>query len=269
MGKTIPDQILTQRAIQNKEYPDTNRRTIIGDQSRNAASRIKVVITMADEGVWKTIGGRRVFIKNGQSLSDAMRESGKFPSVRDFKPADERTVTAYAIQSDQVFKDFTYFERDSVKRYTNEAFASVNAYLNGTEKFNDQDSADNDKLINYLDSAVEQGNITSDLIVYRGTETKYYDNYKAGDTFTEKMYYSTSLIRDVAQEFCDEAPWRSQSEKNTVLEIQVPKGTRALYVGYHAGNNWDEREIILKRNTKFRVVSKENDKIVLGVVGDE
>ena len=29
-------------------------------------------------GVWRTIGGRRVFIKDGQSLSDAMKESGKF-----------------------------------------------------------------------------------------------------------------------------------------------------------------------------------------------
>jgi len=32
-------------------------------------------------GVWRTIGGRRVFIKNGQSLEDAMRESGKFSRV--------------------------------------------------------------------------------------------------------------------------------------------------------------------------------------------
>lgn len=30
------------------------------------------------DGVWRTIGGRRVFIRTGQSLSDAMRESGKF-----------------------------------------------------------------------------------------------------------------------------------------------------------------------------------------------
>ena len=31
-----------------------------------------------NEGVWRTIGGRRVFIRTGQRLSDAMRESGKF-----------------------------------------------------------------------------------------------------------------------------------------------------------------------------------------------
>lgn len=31
-----------------------------------------------NDGVWRTIGGRRVFIKKGQSMSDAMKESGKF-----------------------------------------------------------------------------------------------------------------------------------------------------------------------------------------------
>jgi hypothetical protein len=31
-----------------------------------------------EDGVWRTISGRRVFIKKGQSLTDAMRESGKF-----------------------------------------------------------------------------------------------------------------------------------------------------------------------------------------------
>lgn len=38
---------------------------------------------MADEnGVWRTISGRRVFIKEGQSLSDALRESGKFEPTK-------------------------------------------------------------------------------------------------------------------------------------------------------------------------------------------
>lgn len=35
---------------------------------------------MSDDigGVWRTIGGRRIFIKNGQDLVTAMKESGKF-----------------------------------------------------------------------------------------------------------------------------------------------------------------------------------------------
>lgn len=32
------------------------------------------------DGVWRTIGGRKIFIKNGQDLPSAMKESGKFKS---------------------------------------------------------------------------------------------------------------------------------------------------------------------------------------------
>lgn len=34
-----------------------------------------------EDGVWRTIGGRRIFIKNGQDLASAMKESGKFSRV--------------------------------------------------------------------------------------------------------------------------------------------------------------------------------------------
>lgn len=31
-------------------------------------------------GIWRTVGGRRIFIKDGQDLATAMKESGKFNS---------------------------------------------------------------------------------------------------------------------------------------------------------------------------------------------
>ena len=39
---------------------------------------------MADDigGVWRTVGGRRIFIKDGQDLASAMKESGKFGSAK-------------------------------------------------------------------------------------------------------------------------------------------------------------------------------------------
>lgn len=33
---------------------------------------------MATSGVWRTVAGRRIFIQKGQSVSDAMKSSGKF-----------------------------------------------------------------------------------------------------------------------------------------------------------------------------------------------
>ena len=31
-----------------------------------------------EQGVWRTVGGRRIFIREGQDLASAMKESGKF-----------------------------------------------------------------------------------------------------------------------------------------------------------------------------------------------
>ncbi len=33
---------------------------------------------MFEDGVWRTVGGRKIFIKNGVDLKTAMKESGKF-----------------------------------------------------------------------------------------------------------------------------------------------------------------------------------------------
>ena len=41
-----------------------------------------------EDGVWRTVGGRRIFIKDGQSLSDAMKKSGKFKSSKKVSPED-------------------------------------------------------------------------------------------------------------------------------------------------------------------------------------
>lgn len=41
-------------------------------------------------GVWRTIGGRRVFIKDGQDLASAMKESGKFKLSKKQKDASKR-----------------------------------------------------------------------------------------------------------------------------------------------------------------------------------
>ena len=41
------------------------------------------------EGVWRTVGGRKIFIATGQSLKDAMKASGKFKNLNDNKESDK------------------------------------------------------------------------------------------------------------------------------------------------------------------------------------
>lgn len=39
---------------------------------------------MSDNGVWRTVSGRRVFIKDGENLLEAMSRSGKFDNVSEW-----------------------------------------------------------------------------------------------------------------------------------------------------------------------------------------
>lgn len=55
----------------------------------------------SEDGIWRTVGGRRIFIKNGQDLSSAMKESGKFKNMRK------------DIQDNVKFKDM---KEDTIKR---------------------------------------------------------------------------------------------------------------------------------------------------------
>ena len=58
---------------------------------------------MFEDGVWRTIGGRRVFIKTGQSVSDAMHESGKFPTAKQKDKRYKNVVQGKDLSNDDDF----------------------------------------------------------------------------------------------------------------------------------------------------------------------
>lgn len=43
-----------------------------------------------EDGVWRTIGGRRIFIKDGEDLSTAMKKSGKFKTKSNSKKSEDK-----------------------------------------------------------------------------------------------------------------------------------------------------------------------------------
>lgn len=54
------------------------------------------------EGKWRTVGGRRIFIRDGESLSDAMKKSGKFKNTKKEKEytMDGKKITESDIKSE-------------------------------------------------------------------------------------------------------------------------------------------------------------------------
>lgn len=70
------------------------------------------------DGVWRTVGGRRIFIKTGQSLSEAMIESGKFEQEQKQKEAQKILDKKNELDNEikNVTKEKTKELYDSIKK---------------------------------------------------------------------------------------------------------------------------------------------------------
>ena len=73
------------------------------------------------DGVWRTVGGRRIFIKHGQDLASAMKESGKFKK-KQIKDAEiDKVDNPYATNNKGGIDDNTSkFADEAIKHWENE-----------------------------------------------------------------------------------------------------------------------------------------------------
>jgi hypothetical protein len=129
-----------------------------------------------EDGVWRTISGRRVFIKTGQSLTEAMRESGKFTKKdsddkikskgidKMKKPTREEIQKDIDELNDKLEEGFTYGEGNkefNIDSDYSEAIDEINEFYNDikevepddvTDSFTDQFGIEYDNYEEYLES---------------------------------------------------------------------------------------------------------------------
>lgn len=215
---------------------------------------------MSDDikGAWRTVRGRRVFIKEGQSLTDAMRESGKFKDKSNsYKILNEDEIEKFQKSSDECYNKLTSDEREAMYDYSMGGYQDVNDYLNN--KFEGYENTK--EIIEKIDCSMNKYKLEEDVVTYRGTNANHYSNYKEGDTFSEKMYYSTSLNKNIASTFADD------KNNSIIAEVRVPKGTKCIYVGDNTNYEF-EAELLLSRDLSYRVVEKSDSNIVLEVINE-
>lgn len=95
--------------------------------------------------------------------------------------------------------------------------------------------------------------------------------------FEGKVFYSTSLDYGQAKAFADdvtEYKHEYDGYEGVLLEIKVPKNSKALYIGgntdYKDGNyTVNEYELLLSNRVKYKTERIEKGKIVLEVIGFE
>lgn len=100
-------------------------------------------------GVWRTVGGRRIFIKDGQDLSSAMKESGKFGSRKRTKEEEEKLQKSIKEITTTQFVD----NEDIVDEKTGKKLdVSLNKYMDENGKMTPEREALHQKIINeYFD----------------------------------------------------------------------------------------------------------------------
>jgi len=153
-------------------------------------------------------------------------------------------------------------EQNMVIGYT-EASSPLNEYLrNGKEP----SAADAKEILDYgytghlptdaanLDSALRKASMPETTITYRGIRAGR--DYSEGDTFVDKGFASTSLNLHVASIFADQKSVVHNEEITTafmVARVKVPKGAHAAAVNSVYGVRRNEAEILLSRNSRYRV----------------
>lgn len=124
---------------------------------------------MAEKGVWRTIRGRRVFIKEGQSLSDAMRESGKFKKQNKTYKTLEEQIEYIEKNQDNLYKIIE--DSDNPNK-------DICVYMQEEMGFNKKPTVLNSEQFNKLSD--------DDYIkVYRG----YHDGEKTAEEYIEQFKY--------------------------------------------------------------------------------
>ena len=149
-------------------------------------------------------------------------------------------------------------EREALSEYTQGGYLDINADLgSGIESY----------YVKSLNSSIDKFTIDSNILTYRGTSEKYYKDYKVGDTFEGKVFYSTSVNKEQAIAFADDVTkYSDDGSKGVLLEIKVPKGSKALYIGENTDYDFNEYELLLSNKTKYKIEKIDDGKIILEMI---
>lgn len=170
--------------------------------------------------------------------SEPRDENGRWANAGFGQKSGEATAELYKIYDKTLGKnELTSTEKDALTKYTGDNFLTINKGLRAGRSSG---------IVTQLDSALSKTSLPRDMVLYRGVGTtladKVFDKWNKSDgqpiEFTDRAFVSTSARRNVAKNF-----------SRNIMEVRVPKGSHGLPVP-----NGNEDEIILKRDSKFRVV---------------
>jgi len=182
---------------------------------------------------------------------------------------NEKKIEELQKRSDDVYKnkltgtvDNVETERGALASYTERGYMDMNGVSHDPlikEKYKTFDFSDwsqVERANECLDSALAKFNLESDITVFRGDKSVYFEGWEPGTIKCYPAFMSTSLSERVADEWV----------RGIKLEILVPKGTCGLYIGTHSAVRKNEAEFLLGRGLKFKVLERTANTIKMEVL---
>lgn len=189
-----------------------------------------------EDGVWRTVAGRHIFIRTGQSLDEAMALSGKFDVER-------------RINLNQRYK-LTQEEAIVLQRYLSSYSYIINEQLRNDVKL----SKIEENFVETLNSALDkmpnyEGTVVRDL--YFDKNFTLMDKFVNGHEVGKTKNYDQFLSSTTASSYHDKPSVRLFIQSKTGKDIQ--------------GYNPREKEVLFKYGVEFKCLSidKSDDKMTV------
>lgn len=133
-------------------------------------------------------------------------------------------------------------ETEAVKNYTGAMFRDVNPALRSGKPIPKKDRRD----VDHMDAVFAKSSTKEPMTVYRGVSPDVAAKMQKGSSFKDGAFVSTTSDKSTAQSFARGG--------GAVMEVRVPKGSKAVSVRDVSQFGKSEQEILLNRGGNYRVV---------------
>jgi len=224
------------------------------------------------DGVWRTIAGRKVFIREGQSLSSAMKQSGKFKSKKQKLSNNDEDKEIKGrieelqreIDSGRNSKEKTERLKEELQQYK-DSYELDEKYSNTKEKnLNDLKKERDAKFKEIVDANTER----QDIYEHAMSDEAYKDlygkereknaktelnekDYKRFEELTNKYHEGRKELRKIDEKI---AEYRSKHPKESEEADRKAKAIRDEQIKKEGGTGWErlekERQLIKEEASK-------------------
>ena len=174
-----------------------------------------------------------------------------------YKTVHAKTKKNFQHTANQVYANAPPEQQQALKSFTGSGFVEINDMLYKKWQFSPEEEVDLKWKVAQLDKIIKQYKLDKDIITYRGTEAKYYIDWKVGTSYLLLAFVSTSTNKNT--EIVQGGGFH--------IELRIKQGTVGMYVG-ELSSLHDEEEFLLGRGLKYNVIEKTENAMIVEVSND-